>query len=108
MGHANLDSFFEMSAILDYFVESQKLICAICAAPKILGHRGLLKDKSFTCFKGCESGLDGAYTGSISEIDGNIITGRSVYYTSEFALNIVEKLLGKEKRLEVEKSIKSL
>ena len=108
LGHANLDSFSQMNAILAYFLKEDKLVCAICAAPKILGHRGLLKNKKYTCFKGCEVGLDGNYQGSISEVDGNIITGRSVYYTSEFALNIVEQLLSKERRIEVENSIKSM
>lgn len=81
--------------ILSFYKEN-KLLCAICAAPMVYGHLGLLKDKHFTCFAGCNKGVDGIFTASEVEVDGNFITARSMNYSIPFALAIIEKLLGKE------------
>ena len=107
-GTQNLDNYEKMDDILHYFNEKGKLLSAICAAPMVLGHRGYLKNKKFTCFKGCEEGLDGIYTGEEVERDGNIITGRSMYYSSDFGLKIVEYLLGAQKAVQIAQAIKSL
>ena len=75
-----------------------RLVCAICAAPMVLGKAGLLKDNEFTCYPGCEEGLDGKYTGKEVVVLDQIITARSMLYSIPFGLAIVEKLLGKETR----------
>lgn len=86
-----------------------KLIAAICAAPSILGELGLLKGKKYTCYPGWESeSFGGTYTGKEIEKDGNLITGRSMYYSTDFGLAIVEYLLGKEKRQEIENQVKGI
>ena len=108
LGTQNLDHYEKMDEILNHFFSNHKLVAAICAAPMVLGHRGYLKNKRFTCFKTCEEGLDGIYTGSEVEIDGNIITSRSMYYASDFALEIVNYLLGNEIKNKVANSIRSL
>ena len=107
-GTQNLDKYEKMNDILAYFHKEGMLMAAICAAPMVLGHRGYLKGKKFTCFKGCEEGLDGKYTGEEVERDGNIITGRSMYYSSDFGLRILEYLLGVPKAIQIAKAIKSL
>ena len=107
-GTMNLDNYEKMDHILDHFFKKHKVVAAICAAPMVLGHRGCLKNKHFTCFSGCEEGLDGFYTGKEVEMDDNIITARSMYYASEFALKIVSKLLGEETSNKVSRSIKNL
>ena len=94
-------------AIKDYYLKGG-LVCAICAAPMVLGKIGLLKDKSFTCFAGCEEGLDGLYTAKEVEVDGNIITARSMLYSVPFALTIIERLLGKEVKERIYKQIEGL
>ena len=106
-GTQNLDRFPLMDEVLEYFFTNYRLVSAICAAPMVLGHRGYLKDKKYTCYKGCNEGLDGLYTGKEVEIDQNIITARSMYYANDFALEIIKYLLGEEDRLRVENSIKS-
>ena len=79
-----------------YFYESNKLVCAICAAPMVLSKAGVLKDKEFTCYPGCEAGLEGIYTAKEVVVLDKLITARSMLYSVPFGLAIIEKLLGKE------------
>jgi len=96
-GTTNLEASLEVQSFLDYAVERDILICAICAAPSILGHKGILKGKRATSYPGYESELLGAqYTGNSSEIDGMIITGKGAGAVFDFGLSIVEKLKGRE------------
>ena len=92
------------------FFESGKLVAAICAAPSILGKFGLLQGKNFTCYPGFEGENHylGNYTKDKITVDGNLITGRSMYYTADFALEVVEYLLGKQERNRVENQIKGI
>ncbi len=87
------------------FAKQNKLICAICAAPTILGKMGLLKDKHYTCFTSMNEDFGGTYVNAYTAQDGNIITGRSAAAVIDFAFVIIESLLGKEKADEVKKSI---
>lgn len=94
--------------LIRYF-NSGKLVAAICAAPTILGGLGLLKNKNFTCYPGFEGNhFGGNYRRETVVKDNNLITGRSMYYTADFALEIVEYLLGKEERNRVERQIKGI
>ena len=79
-----------------YFYESNKLVCAICAAPMVLSKAGVLKDKEYTCYPGCEVGLEGIYIGKEVVVLDKLITARSMLYSVPFGLAIIEKLLGKE------------
>ena len=107
------DMFFHpkssLSEDIKNFFNSGKLVAAICAAPSLLGKNGLLIGKKYTCYPGWESdSFKGTYTGKEVEVDGNLITGRSMYYSTDFGLQIVEYLLGKEKRLEIERKVKGI
>ena len=108
LGTQNLDKYPLMDKVLKHFADNHKLLCAICAAPMVLGHRGYLKNKKFTCFKGCEEGLDGIYTGNGVEKSDNVITGKSMYYSADFGLEIVGYLLGEEKAAQIGNAIKSI
>lgn len=89
--------------------EDGKLVAAICAAPSILGEIGLLKGKRYTCYPGFSSySFGGEHTGSTVEVDGQLITARSMYYSVDFGLAILENLMGKEKRIEIEEQVKGL
>ena len=78
------------------------LVCAICAAPSILGISGYLKHKKATCYPGFEQYLDNAtFVDKRVVRDGNIITAKGMGCAAEFALCIVETLCGKEKADEV-------
>ena len=68
---------------------------AICAAPSILGKYGYLKGLNYTVYPGFE----GEYGNLVNEgviQDKNMITGRAMAFTIEFALKIVEARCGKE------------
>ena len=70
-----------------------KLIAAICAAPMVLGHCQILKNKRVTCYPGVESQLkDAVYTGKKVEVDGNIVTGCGPAAAPEFAFEIARQL----------------
>ncbi len=97
-----------MLQVVDDFCLKRKLVCAICAAPLILNKHGYLKNVKYTCFKGCEKEIDGLYTNQNVEYDQNIITARSMYYSCDFALKIVEVISGKEKSIQIANQIKSL
>ena len=83
-------------------MSNNSLVCAICAAPSILGISGYLKHRKATCYPGFEEYLDGAtFTDERVVRDGNIITAKGMGCSAEFALCIVEALLGKEKADEI-------
>ena len=84
---------------------ANKKIAAICAAPKALASAGLLDGKKFTSYPGSTDGceiVDMKYSENNVVIDGNIITSRGPGTAMDFALTLIEELLGKAKRHEVE------
>lgn len=83
-------------AILKSFIDQEKLVTAICAAPTILGRQGYLKGKNYTCFTSMNEDFGGTYVDQYAVSDGNLITGRSAAAVIDFAFAIIEKLLGKE------------
>ncbi|MBR1832113.1 MAG: DJ-1/PfpI family protein [Ruminiclostridium sp.] len=95
-GTLNLEKSRTVQDTIDYCAANGKFIGAICAAPSILGKKGLLKGKKATCFPGFEEFLEGAdFTGEPVEKDGNIITARGAGVAVEFGLKLVEALSGK-------------
>lgn len=84
----------EKDAKVMYFVNrafaENKLLCAICAAPSVLGHAGMLNGKKATCYPGFEQDLTGAQaTGEPVETDANIITARGAGVAADFAFAII-------------------
>lgn len=66
--------------------------------PMVLGKLGLLKGKKATCYPSFEQYLEGAECIDAPVVrDGNIITGMGPGAAMEFALTIVDLLVGKEK-----------
>ena len=105
-GSTNLDKAECVEKYIKLALENDKLICAICAAPFILGKRGILKDKRATCFPGFENQLEGATVVDAGVVrDGNIITGRAMGSAHDFALTILEALQGKEAADKMRKTI---
>ncbi|MEL7586044.1 MAG: DJ-1 family glyoxalase III [Prolixibacteraceae bacterium] len=97
-GAANLDTHQGLkSRILDFHSKG-KPIGAICAAPMVLGHMGLLEGRNAVCYPGFEKELKGAKVDDKpAVIDGNLITGRGVGAALNFSLEIVGMLENKEK-----------
>ena len=98
-GSKNLEENKIVQSLIDLFVKEGKLICAICAAPCILIHKGLLKDNKFVCFPGFESGLTPANTKAIQ--DNNFITAKGLGAVFDFAYLIISNLVNEEKAKEV-------
>ena len=70
-------------------------IGAICAAPLVLGHLGLLEGKNATCYPGFEKYMTGAhYTHELFTIDGNIITGEGPAATLPYSYAILRLFKG--------------
>ena len=76
-GTLNLENNDTVQQFADLAVKKGLLLGAICAAPSILGHKGILNGKNATCFPGFEESLIGAYVQDAFVVtDGNIITGK--------------------------------
>lgn len=96
-GADNLDNCADVQNAIDFCAQKGKIISAICAAPFILGKKGLLDGKRATCFPGFEKYLEGAVvTGAGVEKDGNIITAKGAGVAWEFGAEIATTLKGKE------------
>ncbi len=105
-GAANLDNSRVVAMSVHQSMKHGGLVCAICAAPMVIGNLGYLNGKRATCFPGFEQYLEGADVCDEKVVrDGNIITAKGMGCANEFALAIVEALSGKEKADEIAKSI---
>lgn len=97
-GTLNLEKSEEVQKAIDFCMENNRYIASICAAPSILGHKGLLEGKKATCYTGFETQLFGA---EISEepvcTDGNIITSRGAGTALEFSFELVSRLISPER-----------
>ena len=80
--------------IITHFIKNNKIVCAICAAPTIIGDLGFLKGKNYTCFTSMNKDFGGNYKDLGVVVDGNLITAKSVAYSIDFAYAIIEKVMG--------------
>ena len=96
-GTYNLEASEAVQRALDNAWTNQKYIAAICAAPSILAHKGMLDNKTATCNPGFAEHLSQANcTGAPVEQDGKIITARGAGVSVQFGLKIVQALLGEK------------
>lgn len=95
-GTLNLEKSQYVQDAVDYCVANNRFIGAICAAPSILGHKGLLDGKTAVCYEGFETQLGNALIddSSVAE-DGIFITARGAGVAVEFGLKLVEKAASK-------------
>ncbi len=91
--------------MVDYCARHHLLIGAICAAPSILGHMGLLRGKTATAFPSFETELEGATLGDYTVRDDMIVTARGMGVSVEFALMLLSVLKGEEQAEKIRKSI---
>ena len=107
-GTANLDASPAVEGALALASAKDAYLCAICAAPMILGKRGYLVGKRATCFPGFEEYLEGATVGGKVIRDGHIITAAGMGVAQEFGLEIIRALVSPEKAGEIRSAIQSL
>ena len=91
--------------MVKYFMMENKFVAAICAAPTIIGHLGLLKGRTYTCYTSMNENFGGTFIDTYVVRDNNLITGRSVAATIDFALTIVQALKGDEAVAKLKKEI---
>ena len=107
-GADHLNSDARIQNLLKIMAAQGKSIAAICAAPKVLAHLGLLDGKTATSYPGALDKIELNHT-QISQqnvvSDGNVITSRGPGTAMEFALVLIETLVGRAKRDEVAKGL---
>ena len=94
--------------LLKNHANHDKLIGAICAAPKALAAAGLLNGKKATGYPGVLDAISNAtieISPSAIEIDGKVVTSRGPGTAMDFALTLIELLEGSAKREEVNKQL---
>ena len=78
-GTLNLEKSPIVTTCAEYCAKNDIYLAAICAAPSVLGHLGLLNGMEAICFPGFEGELQGA---TISEkpvcVDGKIVTAKGM------------------------------
>lgn len=105
-GTINLENSDFVQAVINEAYENSILICAICAAPSILGHKGLLEGKEAIAYPGFEDALEGATISKEYVVtDGDFITARGAGVAVDFGLEIVKELLGEEAAATVRSAI---
>lgn len=105
-GTLNLDASQAVHSAVDFAVSHQKLVCAICAAPSILGRKGLLSGKKAIAFPGFEKELEGAIISKDPVVkDGVFITAKGAGVAVDFGLEIVAALVSRAKSDEIRSSI---
>ena len=105
-GVINLEKSHFVQAVVDEAAENGLLICAICAGPSLLGHKGLLKGKKATCYPGFEDSLEGAVISDGYVVtDGDFITAKGAGVSVEFGLEIVKELVGDDVAEEIRSTI---
>ncbi len=99
--HLNADS--RIHKLLQDMDREERHIAAICAAPKVLACAGVLTGKKTTSYPGAldeYSGFD--YQTRPVVQDGRITTSRGPGTAMDFALSLIETLVGAARRQEVE------
>lgn len=96
-GSKNLDESRVVDTALRVAARKNAYIAAICAAPFVLGKRGLLQGKEAICYPGFEKELAGARISEKKVVrDGKIITAAGMGVALEFGLALVAALKGEE------------
>ncbi|NLP34701.1 MAG: DJ-1/PfpI family protein [Clostridiales bacterium] len=91
MNHEGLDK------LLKEYHAKGKHLAAICAAPTVLGQKGMLKGKNATCFTGMEEQLLGANVMDVSVVvDGMITTSKGLGTAIDFSLSLIKSFKGEE------------
>ncbi len=98
-GTKNLDASPAVHTAIKEALANNAYICAICAAPMILGKLSLLDGKSAVCYPGFEEYLKGANVPKDKDVvaDGKFITARGMGVAVDFGLLLVSSLCGQEK-----------
>ncbi len=105
-GTLNLEKSEIVQKAIDFAYSNGKIVAAICAAPSVLGHKGILKNKEAIAYPGFENELTGAIISDKHVVrDSNIITAKGAGVAVDFGLEIVSAICGADKSEEIRKAI---
>jgi 4-methyl-5(b-hydroxyethyl)-thiazole monophosphate biosynthesis len=102
-GTNSLKSDARVIKLVQSMAADDLFVCAVCAAPSVLATAGLLDGKRATSFPGALDAFPKVLRQPQAVVeDGKLITSRGPGTAMDFALTLVERLAGKDKRDEVE------
>jgi len=107
-GANNLDDDQRIHQLINKIAANGGFTAAICAAPKVLANAGVLNNRKATSYPGFIDKMTLPDTTVVAEpvvTDDKVITSRGPGTAMDFALELIEKLQGKEKRDAVEKPL---
>tara|TARA_B100000315_G_scaffold23329_1_gene20200 strand:- start:410 stop:961 length:552 start_codon:yes stop_codon:yes gene_type:complete len=105
-GTTNLKKDKYVREIIQRMYQQGKYTSAICAAPTVLSAIGITIGKNVTSHPSVKEALQcQSYSEERVVVDGQIITSRSPGTAMEFAMKLVEILVGKDKVEEINKGV---
>ena len=105
-GATHLKEDGRILALLQRMASAGKYTAAICAAPMVLAEAGVLNGKQATSYPGFLDALPGVTDSTAAVVqDGKVLTSRGPGTAMDFALALVEALVGSEKRQQVEAAL---
>lgn len=104
-GAAHLDASPAVDRLLKAAEKNGARMAAICAAPMVLGHRGLLAGKHAVCYPGFEKDLKGALPCDKRVVcDGLVTTAVGMGAAAEFGFSLLSQLKGETEAERVRRS----
>lgn len=107
-GADNLNADARIHQLISQLSSAGKYIGAICAAPKVLVDNGVLDNKHATAYPGALDSTDSSAVTLLPDaivIDDKVITSRGPGTAMDFALQLIEIIMGKEVRDSVEQPL---
>jgi 4-methyl-5(b-hydroxyethyl)-thiazole monophosphate biosynthesis len=105
-GAANLKADLRIIELLKKMAAAGQYTAAICAAPMVLAEAGVLEGKRATSYPGFLDDVPGVSVSTAAVVqDGKVLTSRGPGTAMDFALALVEALMGADKRQQVEAAL---
>ena len=106
-GASNLELCMDVQNAIEYAYKNEKYLCAICAAPYILGKRGFLYARKAVCYPSFREYLFGAEIPENEKCvtDGKIISAVGAGAAVDFGLAIISALCSHEEAERIKNAI---
>jgi len=105
-GTQTLQKDMRVARLLRSLQDNDRYIAAICAAPTVLAAHGMIAGRKLTSHPSVREQLSGAiYDEGRVVIDGRLVTSRGPGTAMEFAMALVEILMGQQKVEEINQGV---
>jgi len=105
-GAQTLQKDTRVARLLRALQDNDRYIAAICAAPTVLAAHGMIAGRKLTSHPSVREQLSGAiYDEGRVVIDGRLVTSRGPGTAMEFAMALVEILVGRQKVEEINQGV---